>query len=304
MSYFKSSETVKKNARKWASNLPLSSYTKQHDLPRVECLTSYTRLSQKRHILGRYHTLLEEDKLKNARIQRLASELTQLWVKFSFPILSQQAINARLTKLIEKNQCRPKKDFLHEMNNIFDITKVDGARLCREDKEPYRRQVETSGKVGYNTYKPAPISSAHPSKWQRHTPVSNHEIASTSNIKSETDTSNENSNSDTEGSSDDKPDPIRERNHVRHTKPQNWWLVSLYPPTKHLKFVKVLQKKVCHFLHPHNLAFGVESSGLQKTRRIWSDHFWRKRRTCVFTSMAKDCWNMSRLPVGLPQKCY
>ena len=64
----------------------------------------------------------------------------------------------------EKNQRRPKEDFSKEIENVFDITKVDGPWLCREDKELYYRQVESCGKVGYTTYKLAAQTSIHPSK--------------------------------------------------------------------------------------------------------------------------------------------
>ena len=214
MAYFKSSDTVEKNAQKWALNLPSSIHTMRRNLPRVECLTSFIRLPQKQHILGRYHMLLEEDKLKSTRIQRICQELLQLWEKFSFPTLSQQAINARLTKLIflyEKNQRRPKEDFLNGMESIFDITKVDGAWLCREDKELYHKQVESGGKVGYTTHKPAPKSAIHPSKRQRHVPISHEQFANTSNMDSESGNSGDNVSSATEDSSDDEPEPAERK---------------------------------------------------------------------------------------------
>lgn len=214
MAYFKSSDTVEKNAQKWACNLPSSIHTMRRNLPRVECLTSFTRLPQKWHILGRYHMLLEEDKLKSTRIQRICQELSELWGKFSFPTLSQQAINARLTKLIllyEKNQRRPKEDFLNGMKSVFDITKVDGVWLCREDKELYHKQVESGGKVGYTTHKPAPKSSIHPSKRQRHIPISHEQFASTSNMESESSTSGDNVSSVTEESSDEEPEPVKRK---------------------------------------------------------------------------------------------
>lgn len=206
MAYFKSGDTVEKNSRKWACNLPSSIHTKRRDLPRVDCLTSFTRLPQKRHILGRYHMLLDEDKLKATRLQRICQELSDLWGKFSFPTLSQQAINARLTKLIllyEKNQRRPNKDFLNGMQSIFDITKVDGVWLCREDRALYYKQVESGGKVGYTTHKPAPQSSIHPSKRQRHAPISNERFANTSYMESESGALDDNVSSETGDSSDE-----------------------------------------------------------------------------------------------------
>lgn len=214
MAYFKSSDNVEKNAQKWASNLPSSIHTKRRDLPYVECLTSFIRLPKNRHILGRYHILLEEDKLKSTRIQRICEELLQLWGKFSFPTLSQQAIKARLAKLIllyEKNQRRPNEDFLNGMENIFDITKVNGVWLCSEDKELYHKQVESDGKVGYTTHKPAPKSSIHPSKRQRHVPISHEQFASTSNDDNESGNSGDNVSSVTEDSSNDEPEPVKRR---------------------------------------------------------------------------------------------
>lgn len=62
MAYFKSSDDVEQNKQKWTSNLPLSINTKRRDLPLVASLTNYIRLPQKRHIIGRYHALLNENK--------------------------------------------------------------------------------------------------------------------------------------------------------------------------------------------------------------------------------------------------
>lgn len=130
--------------------------------------------------------------------------------KFSFPTLSQQATIAWLTKLIglyEKNQSRPNKEILNDMGNKFDITKIDGACLCREDKELNHKQVELDGKVGYTTHKPASNSFVHPSKRQRHLLVSHEQIASTSSIESEPGTSSGNMSRAIEGCSDDDLEP-------------------------------------------------------------------------------------------------
>jgi len=209
MAYLKSSDTVKKNAQKWTSNLP-SIHTIRRDLPRVECLTNLTRLPQKWHVLGRYHTLLEENKLKSTRKQRICQELSELWVKFSFPTLSQQSINARLTKMIllhEENQRRPKEDFSIGLKSIFDITKVDGVWLCREDKELYHTQIESGGKIGYTTHKPAPKSSIHPSKRQRHLPIPHEQRTTVYDMESESGSSCEGVSSETEDSCDEEPVP-------------------------------------------------------------------------------------------------
>lgn len=214
MAYCKSSDTVKKNAQKWCSNLPSSIHTMRRDLPLVECLTSFTRLPQKWQVLGRYHTLLEENKLKSTRIKRICEELSELWGKFSFPTLSRQAINERLTKMVrlhEQNQRSPKEDFSNFMKSIFDITKVDGVWLCSEDKELYHKQIESGGKVGYTTHKPAPKSSIHPSKRQRHLPIPHEQRATAYDTETESVNSDEDVSSITEDSLDEEPTPKKKK---------------------------------------------------------------------------------------------
>ena len=81
-------------------------------MPRTEDLEGFTRLPLKKDVLGRYHTLLDEEKSKKKRVDAIFKELTNLWKKMSFPMLSQQAITSRIGKLIkdyEKNQKYPKK---------------------------------------------------------------------------------------------------------------------------------------------------------------------------------------------------
>ena len=58
--------------------------------------------------------------------------------------------------------------FLHQnCKKKFDITQPGGTWLCNEDKEFYCKQIETNGRVGYTTLKPAPLSKIHPSKRSR-----------------------------------------------------------------------------------------------------------------------------------------
>ena len=51
-----------------------------------------------------------------------------------------------------------------ELQKIFDMTKLGGNWLCNEDKDLYNRQIESNGKIGYTTLKPAPLTSIHASK--------------------------------------------------------------------------------------------------------------------------------------------
>ena len=85
-------------------------------------------LPSKKDVLGCYHTPLDNEKSKQKRIKIIHEELINLWKKMSFPILSEQAIIARIKKLIgeyERNQRYPKQKF-KTLNSVFDITKTEG----------------------------------------------------------------------------------------------------------------------------------------------------------------------------------
>ena len=168
MSGFKSFDTVKKNSKVWAQNLPKPKGNQKRIFPRIETLTDFIRLPLKKDILGLYITLSISEKSKENRIKTINSQLSDLWQKFSIPMLSKQAISARLKKLLtdyEKNQKYSKMDFEEALEDIFDITKFNGEWLNKEDKDFYLKQIESGGKVGYTTLKAGYI---HPSK-QKHT---------------------------------------------------------------------------------------------------------------------------------------
>src|SRR6218665_924680 len=104
------------------------------------------------------------------RAKKISEELLKLWEKLSFPVISQQQVLAKVDKLIkvfEKYRKRPNKGFEKNLPHIFDITKQSGNWLCSEDKELYRNQIESGGRVGYTTKKVASISTIHPSKRPR-----------------------------------------------------------------------------------------------------------------------------------------
>ena len=111
------------------------------------------RLPSKKDVLGCYHTLLDNEKSKQKRIKIIHEELINLWKKMSFPILSEQATIDRIKKLIgeyERNQRYPKQEF-KTLNSVFDITKTEGQWLCQEEKKRYEKQIESEGKIGYNS---------------------------------------------------------------------------------------------------------------------------------------------------------
>src|SRR5215469_3900923 len=167
MAYFRSRDTIEKNSKIWEENLPTTSRGHKRNLPRIENLQNFVRLPLITDILGFYRTLFEDHQSKAVRIGIISKELIELWTKFSFPILSKQAISARISRLIteyEKNRKKPTESFTEKFDTVFDITKKNGQWLCTEDKKLYEKQIESLGKIGYTTHKVAPISSVHPSK--------------------------------------------------------------------------------------------------------------------------------------------
>ena len=85
-------------------------------------------------------------------------------MKLNFPHVSDQAIRPKLQKLLlENDYCRKKRDF-ESLNKLFDVTKVKGKWLCKENKNLYKRQIQSKGQVGYSTGKRASAQTIHLSK--------------------------------------------------------------------------------------------------------------------------------------------
>src|SRR6218665_2918656 len=59
------------------------------------------------------------------------------------------------------------KNLRKNLPHTFDITKQIGNWLCSEDKELYRNQIESGGRVGYTTKKVSSISRIQSSKRPR-----------------------------------------------------------------------------------------------------------------------------------------
>ena len=59
--------------------------------------------------------------------------------------------------------CRKKHDF-ESLNELFDVTKVKGKWLCKDDKNLYKRQIQSKDQVDYSTGKRASAQTTHPSK--------------------------------------------------------------------------------------------------------------------------------------------
>lgn len=119
----------------------------------------------KNHVIGRFKFLESTAKERRERIGLIAVELKALWSNtLNFPHVSDQAICAKLANLLKDyERCRKKQTF-DSLNEVFDVTKVKGEWMCKEDENLYKLQIESKGQVGYSTGLPASGKTIHPSK--------------------------------------------------------------------------------------------------------------------------------------------
>ena len=75
MADFKSRDTIDKNAKIWTKNLSITTKGHKRNLPRIEHFKDYVRLPSKKVALGYYHTLLDNEKLKQKRVKIVNEEL-------------------------------------------------------------------------------------------------------------------------------------------------------------------------------------------------------------------------------------
>lgn len=131
-------------------------------------LSDRSRMPLKSHVMGRFKSLESIAKERKERVSLIAEEIKALWsTTLNFPHISDQAIHAKLEKLLQEyDYCRKKQNF-DPLNELFDVTKVKGQWFCKEDENLYRLQIESKGQVGYSTGKPASAKTIHPSKRRR-----------------------------------------------------------------------------------------------------------------------------------------
>ena len=163
-----SKSAVEGAGKKWKSNLKATTKRRlsipdvKQELNEVKC-----KMPSNRDIVGRFLGLFSELKSRQDRIIKISEELLKLWEKMNFPFLSKQQVSAKVDTVIksfEKYRKRKNEEFAEKLTHLFDITKTSGNWLCGEDKELYRRQIESGGRTGYTTEKVAPMSTIHPSK--------------------------------------------------------------------------------------------------------------------------------------------
>lgn len=170
MSFKKSSSNTEKNKETWTKNLvQFQAPSRRGNVAIVEApLSERSRMPLKNHVIGRFKFLESTAKGRRERIGLIAIELKALWSKtLNFPHISDQAICAKLTKLLEDyERCRKKQNF-DSLKELFDMTKVKGEWMCKEDENLYKLQIESKGRVGYSSGKPGGANTIHPSKRKR-----------------------------------------------------------------------------------------------------------------------------------------
>lgn len=167
----KSKSEVELGRKKWARNLTTTT-KRRPSIPEIKKDINVTmcKMPLNRDIVGRFLGMYDELKGKADRIKKISQEVQKLWEKLNFPFLSKQQISARVEKLIiglEKYRKRQNEEFEKNLTHLFDITNQSGNWLSCEDKELYKIQIESEGRVGYTTEKVASPSTIHPSKRPR-----------------------------------------------------------------------------------------------------------------------------------------
>lgn len=167
MSFKKSSSNTEKNKETWTNNLvQFQAPSRRGKVAIYEApLSERSRMPLKNHVIGRFKFLESTAKERRERIGLIAVELKALWSKtLNFPHVSDQAICAKLANLLKDyERCRKKQNF-DSLNELFDVTKVKGEWMCKEDENLYKLQIESKGQVGYSTGLPASAKTIHPSK--------------------------------------------------------------------------------------------------------------------------------------------
>ena len=170
MSFKKSILSVSKNKDIWRRNIK-----KFPDSVRMrgpvgivrESLECLCKMPLESVVIGRYVALGDNEKSRMKRIKVICKELTTLWKKLNFPILSEQSVKRKVETVIRKYDSflkRPTGSVSVVFGALLDVTKVDGEWLCSEDKTFYETQIETKGRIGYTTMKLASDKTIHPSK--------------------------------------------------------------------------------------------------------------------------------------------
>ena len=140
-----------KNKKTWTTNLLQFQYGKtsrRHTT--VECLRQMSKIPKKQHILDRYKTLASGVKSKKKRTQIFAGEVRQLWKNLTLPIQQgKSTVERKIENVIKQYERNSRRPGNYDFAKLFYVTDEKGERLCQEDREFYKLQMSTKGKVGY-----------------------------------------------------------------------------------------------------------------------------------------------------------
>ena len=140
-----------KNKKTWTTNLMQFQYGKtsrRHTT--VECLSQMSKIPKEQHILDRYKTLASGVKNKKKRTQILACEVRQLWKNLTLPIQQgKSTVERKIENVIKQYKRNSRRPGNYDFTKLFNVTDEKGEWLCQEDREFYKLQMSTKGKVGY-----------------------------------------------------------------------------------------------------------------------------------------------------------
>ena len=123
-----------------------------------------SKIPKEQHILDRYKTLASELKSKKKRTLIQAGEVRQLWKNLSLPIQQgKSTFERKIENVIEQYERNTRRPGNYNFTKLFNVTDEKGEWLCQEDKEFYKLQTSTKGKVGYCSRKEG-IKAIHPRK--------------------------------------------------------------------------------------------------------------------------------------------
>src|SRR5206468_1821949 len=151
MSFKKSSSNTEKNKETWTNNLvQFQAPSRRGKVAIYEApLSERSRMPLKNHVIGRFKFLESTAKERRKRIGLIAVELKALWSKtLKFPHVSDQAICAKLANLLKDYEpCRKKQNF-DSLNELFDVTKVKGEWMCKEDENAASTSIRKHNPTG------------------------------------------------------------------------------------------------------------------------------------------------------------
>ena len=116
----------------------------------VECLSQMSKIPKEQHILDIYKTLASGVKSKKKRTQILAGEVRQLWKNLTLPIQQgKSTVERKIENVIKQYERHSRRPGNYDFTKLFNVTEEKGEWLCQEDREFYKLQMSTEGKVGY-----------------------------------------------------------------------------------------------------------------------------------------------------------